>query len=259
MGETGSGPPIVGFPERLDRRMRLGPFASARDAVKFVTYAALGALLSLFTSPWACVPVVGAGFILSVWRPDGQALDERIAAFVSWRIRANSAARAPTPVTNPPLVRQGLLQLSPHHYVAIVRTGGSPMAYLPPDELARRFELYRELLRSIEGSFAFLTATVPIRAQSIRPATTSGGAEDSLAFSGYSELVAVLSRRRYLRRVYVVIGAVGPGPDVPGRLEGRASALVEALGHLGLRPTRLRDRALSEAARRFGWPVRVAP
>jgi len=257
MDETASGPPIVGLPERLDRRMRLGPFSSSRDALKFVTYAAAGALLSPFTSPWVCLPIIGTGFVLSVWRPDGQAIDERAAAFVVWRLRSATSTRVWRSMTNYPLARQGVLQISSHHYVAIVRTRGTPIAYLPPDELARRFELYRELLRSIDGSFVVLMATTPIRAQSIRPARCSGDGQECVAFSGYSELVSVLCRRRRIRRVFVVLGTVGADTDTLSRLEGRVSTLVEGLSQLGLRPNRLRDRSLAEAARQLGWPAQV--
>ena len=249
-------PPVIGLPERLDRRMRLGPFPSSRDALKFVSYAAAGALLSPFTSPWLWLPIVAAGFAFSVWRPDGQAVDERAVVFLVWRVRSLGCWR--TAMTAPPLVRQGLLQLSSHHYVAVVRTSGTPVAYLPPEELGRRFDLYRELLRSMEGSFTWLAATVPIRAQAVVPGSREGTPEETRASSGYSELVSVLCRRRLLRRVYFVLGTVDPNPDAIGRLEGRVALLTERLAALGLRPVRLRDRTLAEAVHRFGWSVEAS-
>ena len=255
MGEPGDGPPIVGLPERLDRRMRLGPFPSSRDALKFITYAAAGALLSPFTSPWVWLPVLLVGFAVSVWRPDGRSVDERALAFVSWKFRSMGPGRAVTNATYRPLVRQGLLQLAPHRYVAVVRTGGTPVAYLPPDELARRFELYRELLRSIDSSFLLLATTTPIRSQAVRPGPSLGVRREAQALAGYSELVSLLCHRRHLRRVYFVLGTLEADSDAVGRLEGRVENLIERLGSLGLRPIRLRDRALAEAAHRFGWPA----
>jgi len=257
MPESEDGPPVIVLPERLDRRMRLGPFPSSRDALKFVTYAAAGALLSPFASPWVWLPVVLAGFAVSVWRPDGRAVDERALAFVSWKLRSMDPRRAVKDPTSHPLVRQALLQLASHRYLAVVRTGGAPMAYLPPDELARRFELYRELLRSTDASFLFLATTAPIRSQAVRPPAPSGGGGEAQALSGYSELVSLLCRRRLLRRVYFVLGTLEADAEAIGRLEGRVANLIERLGALGLRPTRLRDRALEEAAHRFGWPVEV--
>ncbi len=258
MGEPEGGPPIIGLPERLDRRMRLGPFPSARDALKFVTYAAAGALLSPFASPWVWIPVVLAGFAVAVWRPDGRAVDERAFAFVSWKLRSVGPRGAVREATCSPLVRQGLLQLASHRYVAVVRTGGTPTAYLPPNELLRRFELYRELLRSLDPSFTYLATTTPIRSQAVRPGVASIVGEEAPAVSGYSELVSLLCRRRFLRRVYFVVGTLEADAGAIGRLEGRVANLVEGLGALGLRPIRLRDRALAEAARRFGWPAKVA-
>jgi hypothetical protein len=236
--------------------MRLGPFPSARDALKFFTYAATGALLAPFLTPWVWIPVVLVGFALSVWRPDGQSVEERAAAFLIWKLRNSPVPGVGRAVTPVPVVRQGLLQLEAHRYVAVIRTGGTPVAYLPPEELARRFEIYRDLLRSLPGSFSFLSSTAPIRSQSVRPCPLPVGDERTPA-AGYDELVELLCRRRYLRRVYFVLGTDDDGSDAIGRLEGRISTLIETLGRLGLRATRLRDRPLSEAARRFGWPVRV--
>jgi hypothetical protein len=256
MDATQHAPPVIGLPERIDRRMRLGPFPSSRDALKFVCYAAAGALLSPFTSPWLWLAVVAVGFAFSVWRPDGQSIDERAVGFLVWRIRSLGGWAAE--MTARPLIRQGLLQLSSHRYIAVIRTGGTPVAYLPPGELGRRFELYRELLRSTEGSFAWLAAAVPIRAQAVVPGSRKGTPEEIRASSGYSELVSVLCRRRLLRRVYFVLGTLDASPDAIGRLEGKIATLTERLAALGLRPVRLRDRTLAEAVHRFGWSVEVS-
>jgi hypothetical protein len=257
MADTEGGPPLIGLPERIDRRMRLGPFPSSRDALKFVTYAATGALLSPFTNPWLWLPVALGGFAVSVWRPEGRAVDERLLQYALWSLRSRRMGNAVTRSASRPLVRQGLLQLEPHRYVAVVRTGGTPMAYLPPDELARRFDSYRELLRATDESFAFLSTAVPIRSQAVRPSPAPEDARDTPARLGYSELVLLLCRRRLLRRVYFVLASAQADADAIGRLEGRVASLVERLTALGLRPTRLRDRSLAEAARRFGWAVEV--
>ena len=259
MDDTGSGPLRIALPERLDRKMRLGPFPSSRDALKFASYAAVGGLLSPFANPVLWLPVVAAGFLLSVWRPDGQSLDERALAVVGWKLRSVTGGNDVSDTARRPIVRQALLQLPSHRYVAVVRTGGTPVAYLPPDELGRRFELFRELLRSLDSSVVWLAATVPIRSQAVRPpGRVAGPDREAVAFSGYSELVTALCRRRLLRRVYLVLGATDSGPDAIGQLEGKVANLIERLGALGLKPTRLRDQSLVEAARRFGWPVEVS-
>jgi len=251
MAVAAEGPPVIGLPERIDRRMRLGPFPSSRDALKFVGYAATGALLSPIASPWMWLPVVGGGFVVSVWRPDGVALDERAVRFLAWWVRSvGPGARRMNPR---PLLRQGLLELASHRFVAVVRTGGTPVAYLPPEELARRFERFRDLLRSTDDSLAFLATAVPIRAQAVLPPTPPRIGPEASAASGYSELVSVLCRRRLLRRVYWVLGSSDASPDGIGRLEGRIATLLEGLSTFGLHPRRLRDRALIEAAHRFGW------
>jgi len=258
MGEGSEGPLIIGLPERLDRRMRLGPFPSARDALKFVMYAAVGALLAPFANPGIWLPVVLVGFCVSVWRPEGRALDERALVFLSWKVRSTGLGKFMKRSTSGPIARQGLLELAPHHYVAVIRTGGTPVAYLPPSDLARRFELYRELLRSMDASFLFLATTAPIRVQTVRPRPSVPTAVDAPAHSGYAELVSLLCRRRSLRRVYLILGCLEVDANAIGRLEGRIANLGERLSALGLRPTRLEDRALADAAHQFGWAAGVS-
>jgi hypothetical protein len=253
MGDLPDGPPVVPLPERLDRRLRLGPFASARVALRFVTYAAVGAVVAPFTTSYVWLAIAAGGFAVCVVRSDGQSLDERGFSFLLWklrtwsgggRVRPDGAARAP---------RQGLFPIRPGQYVAILRTGGTPVTYLPPAELARRFELFRDLIRSLGGGIAFLVTSTPMRAGPVTPRPLQNGGPDEASCTGYMELVSLLCRRRQIRRVYLALGAARTGPDSVSDLETRASALADRLASLGLRSVRLRDRGLADAARRWGW------
>jgi hypothetical protein len=259
MGAVESGPPTIEYPERMDRRMRLGPFPSSRDALKFITYAAAGALLSPFASPWVWLPIVGVGFVVCVWRPEERALDEWAVTYLLWRFRALGEGPLVKPSDDWPVVREGLLRIGRECHVAVVRTGGSPVDYLPPQELARRFELFRELLRSSDGNLSFLATTEPIRSATIHPSVRSVVEVEAPARAGYTELVSLLCRRRLLRRVYFVLGCPEGGSEAIARLEGRVSNLLERLNALELRPVRLKDRGLVEAATRFGWRVHAVP
>lgn len=257
MAEREGGPPIVAIPERLERRMRLGPFPSGRDALKFLCYAAAAAVVALLFDGWLWIPLATVAFAITVWRPNDQGWDEQVVTWLRWRTRRYRAVRTMT--ARPPrgLVRQGLLELAPQRFVAVLQTSGVPVAYLPPDELARRFELFRELLRSVDDHFACVVAAIPIQTHAVWPDSTSSDLPDGEARAGYGQLVTLLCRRRLLRRVYIVLGSVGADPDAIGRLEAQAGHLLERLGAIGLKTTRLRDRALAEAARRIGPPMGV--
>jgi hypothetical protein len=245
-------PPVVALPERLDRRLRLGPFPSARDALKFVSYAATGALLAPFTLPYLWLPVVALGFLVSVWRPDGRAIDARTVDYLAWRARGAFGGGPVTDPTGAVEVRGGRLRIAPGRYVAVIRARGVPFAYLPPAELTRRFELFRGLLRRTGTSLSLLVGLEPIRATDVQPPRDPVGGADRQALAGYAELVDLLARRRSQRRVYVAVATSDARPAA-NDVDRKAKDLEAGLAELELRPCRLTGRALRDASRRFGW------
>lgn len=253
MGDLPEGPPVVGLPERFDRRLRLGPFPSARAALKFVTYAAVGAVLAPFTSPYLWLTLVATGFVLSVFRWDGPGLDEQAVACGLWALRGAFGDRSMSAPTAVGIARENLVNLGAGQYVAILRAGGTPIAYLPPAELARRFEGFRDVLRSLRGTLAFQVTSASMDADPVTPPGMPPDRGDRPAWAGYSELVTLLCRRRSVRRIYLVLPTETSGPDGIADLETRVRGLTERLVALGLRPVRLRNRALEDAARSWGW------
>jgi hypothetical protein len=252
MAEVEVGSPVIALPAPVERRLRLGPFATARDALKFVSYAAAGAVLAPFVSVYAWLPVVGIGFAFSVWRPDGEAVDERVGRWAAWSVRRWAGST----MTPAPPARTGggtFLRLSDGRYATIVRTGGTPLAYRPPPELERVFREYAELLRVSEGVLVVRAGTTPLRSDRLVPAAPLQGSNAAPACEGYRELIGVLCRRRSLRRVDLALFASGEPRGAAARLEARTRTLSERLDALGLHPTRLRGRALMDAAHEFGW------
>ena len=252
MADAPDDPPVAAIPERLDRRLRLGPFASARDALRFVTYAAVGAVVAPVTGAGVWLAVLVAGFAVVVVRADGLAVDERAAAFLAWRWRALSGGRTRMTPGAFHALRQGYLTVAGRP-VAIVRADGSPVAYLPPAELGRRVARFRELLRSLEGPLLFLVSAAPMSAARVRPVPCDPARRDGRARHGYAELVETLCRRRHVRRVFLALGAERPGAAGLSELELRVVALTDRLAGLGLSAVRLRGGPLLEAGRRWGW------
>ncbi len=252
MATGADGPPMVPLPTRIDRRLRLGPFPSARDALKFLGYAATAAVLVPIVTVAGALLLAGAGLLAATWRPDGASWDERAVALLRWRLRRAWGSRGAMTFARSPLARDGYFQLADGDRVAIVRTGGTPIAYLPPAELAVRFERFRELLHTGSGRLAFWVGGDAIRAAPFSPPAHSS-AEDAAAEDGYRRLVELLTRRRHARRVYLAWTLPETGSEGIARLESEVAALLERLTALGLRPIRLKDRRLAEAAHRFGW------
>jgi len=253
MAAPADGPPIVRLPERFDRRLRLGPFPSGRDALKFVGYAGAAALLVPFTSAVAWLAIAGTAFVVAVVRVDGQGLDDRAFAFVRWRLRGVATWRTVVTPTGA-LARRGIVAVAPGRYVAALRAAGSPTAYLPPADLAERFDRYRELLRAVDGSLGVTVGSRAMRAAPVLPAPTEPGpTADGAAADGYRSLVDLLCRRRHVRRIDLVLGTARFGADGIADLEVRISGLLDGLATLGIRAARLRDRALEDAVRAGGW------
>ncbi len=248
-------PPVASFPERLDRRLRLGPFPSARDALKFATYAGVGAVLVPVAGIGVGVGLAAVGFGFAVWRPDGASIDGRALAYLRWTTRWIGEVVRLTPTVPTSRVRGPCVRLEDGRIAAVVQAGGIPLAYLPPAELAHRFELYRGLLRSLEEPFTVTATSAPVLVAPVRPEPPRGATSDADARRGYGELVEVLARRRRVRRVYVTVTSADRGPEGLGRLESATSAVLDRLAALGLRPERLRGPALAGAARRLGWAV----
>jgi hypothetical protein len=252
---AGNGP-IVRIPQRIDRRARLGPFPSARDALRFLCYAAAGAVVSSFASPYLWLPVVAGGFAVSIWQPDGRPADERALHYLLWRFRSVVPRRSVTG-TDAAEPRHGFYPVAPGAYIAVVRSSGTPIAYLPPRDLELKFDQYREVLRGLSGAIAILSTTVPIRGTEVRPTDGTGSKRERDARDGYAELVDRLCRRRRVRRVYLALRNAETGTDSLARLEGEVRTLTELLTGLGVRSTRLEGRELAEAACRMGWDRRV--
>ena len=246
------GPPVVVMPERLDRRLRLGPFASGRDLVMFLALAAVGAVAGTALSPWLGLAIVVAGAVVTLWRPDGEAIDERVVALARWALRRASGGRAmrrPSPEAGTP-GRDATVVLGDGRVAAVLRAGGAPLAYLPPADLARQFERYRELLRGVDGALVLIASRAPIHARSLAPTAPETG--DRPAWEGYRDLVALLARRRSVRSVVVAVVATDAGPNGARQLETAVALVAGRLADLGIRAERLVGRPLADTAWRTG-------
>jgi hypothetical protein len=252
MASPVDGPPVVVLPERMDRRLRLGPFPSARDALKFLAYAAVGVLVAVLGSPLLGLVAIALGFTVAVLRVDGQGIDRQAVAFLRFHLGRGGWVRAMTPGPTSNLARRGLAAEGDGRFVAVVRAGGTPMAYLPPTEIARRFELFRELLRAGNGEFTLFSSLAPMRSKIVAPGPVADGRPDRPARDGYADLVQLLCGRRRVRRVDLVLASNQAGSDGIADLEVRVGSVLDRLAALNVPAVRLTRRALLDVARRAG-------
>jgi hypothetical protein len=236
--------------------MRLGPFPSARAALKFVTYCAVGALFVPLAGGWVWLPFLVLGLAASVHRTGEKGPDERLVDFVLYALRqrgANSTARGRFVAH----ARGSLVRLPSGSYVAIVETRGTPILHLPPREIEDRFSQYRDFLRALDGGCAFVATVAPLSAVPYEPPRDNRSATIAPeARTGYDELVRLLCRRRYVRRILFAFASSASSPAGVAQLEARVAMSIERFQRLGVGPVRLRGRTLRQAAHRFDWPVR---
>ncbi|MHB1435095.1 MAG: hypothetical protein ACYCPN_04525 [Thermoplasmata archaeon] len=248
---NGVGLPI-GLPERIDRPLKLGPFPSARDAVKGLAYVLVGALLIPIAGLWGWLPMIGVGLLVGLVRVDGVPLDTGLyrRARRRWR-RDERLARHRIPPGDPAELRW--LTLPMGRKVGIVRAEGTPLAFLPPAELRARFAVYRELLLDCGVGGVLIGSTLPITPTALRPGRRSVGEREGAVRDSYAELLRLLCERRRHRRVYLALWTPETGPDALTQLDARLAAVEERFRALGASPRRLAGEELTRAARRFGW------
>ncbi|MCI4357589.1 MAG: hypothetical protein L3J95_04385 [Thermoplasmata archaeon] len=249
----------IPLPRPLERRMRLGPFPTARDAMRFAAYAAAGAIVVPIGGALAWLPILALGFVLSVVRPEGKGLDDRAGDYLRWRWRR----RHPENGRSSPVATSGsetYLRLPGPVTATILEAGGVPIRFLPPSDARALFDRYRELLRTVESGVHLDVGSAPIPGSPFHlPKRSSYGPAEAAARTGYQEMAKLLLRRRRLRRVCVLLFESGSDPVSLRRLNERTDAFQSGLAGLGVPVDRLRGPNLSSAAETLGWTGRLPP
>jgi hypothetical protein len=248
-----AGPLSIGLPEPVDRTMRLGPFPSVRQALKFATFSAVAVVAgSLFGPVWS-VPWLGGGFVLAVYRNQGEGLDDRAAARVGFLLRSRARRRG----RGDAVARGPYGTWLPGRLVAVLATGGVPVAFLPPTDARALFDRFRALLNHLDHGLILVAGVVPLRAEALAEDERNplAGTPEAAARAGYLHLRTLVARKRYHRRVLVGLWVDAGLNGATERLDAAADRLAEDLRQMGLAAERLRDRALVQAAEVFGAGV----
>ena len=244
-------PESISLPERIDRKGKLGPFPSGGAALKFLLVSAEGALIALRFGPLLWPPFLVVGLLFSVHRPEHPSLDEQMLGYARFRWR--TMAGAPRPASPLPPPRDGRPPGAP--CAAGLEAGGVPIAFLPPEDARRLFDLYRQLLRNLSGPVIVQLQRVPWRVEQFAPGRFTGGEEEGRARSGYAELVRLLARRRFHRRVQLLLLDPGRGrSSARAELDEQLALAASALDVMDVPHRVIRGRELARALDRSGAP-----
>ena len=215
--------------EPARRAMRLGPFASSRDALKFGAWAAVGTAGSVVAGPLVAITFALVGFGLAVARVGGRPIDAQLETYLRWRRRR----RATQPTGRPLAVGGGPA-------VAAVRAEGIPVAFLPVTAARELFGAYRELLRGMSCRSEIIVGLEALPAASLRDRPKLGEVDlEAEAARGYSEMMRLLLARRHRRRVVWVLRAAAADGESAATVSREAESLVDRLGAFGVRAERM--------------------
>lgn len=215
----------------VPRRLRLGPFGSGRDLVKFLGLATVGAMLAAFSSLVVWVAFLGAGAMVAFVRVRNQTLDDVAVDYCRFRWRSSGRSRR----TRSALVARRGVPDRPSRAPARVRAGGIPTAYLPAAELERLFGEWRSTLGTLGRPVGLRVRGESFSPLAYLPAVLDTGDRERVALDSYRRMVRMMLRHRYHRVVELSVGgASAESGESAAAADAAVEELVGALRRLGI-------------------------
>jgi hypothetical protein len=212
------------------RGLRLGPFGSGRDVLKFLCLAMAGATIAAVTTPVVWIPFLAVGGIIAFVRVEGRTLDDYALGYCRFQWRSSMAPRTAS-TAFPPV--PGAAGTTPQS-VASIRAGGIPIAYLPPDELQRLFEEWRAALAALDRPVSCRMRGERISPVPFLPVSSKPHATERVARDSYRELVRAVLRQRYRRVVELALANETSDAGREPVLRAEWEELVGTLERLGI-------------------------
>lgn len=236
---------MVPLPERLGRRMSLGPFEDPHDLLRFLLIASLGALVALRTGAIGWLPFGAVGALLTLVRIDEESLGDLLLRRIRFHLRPRRrpVPSAPSAADGRPGARRaaGVRDLSGGTW-EIWERAPSPVSGRDAGEL---FQEGKELLRALAGrgpvDVLLVRTGTPWDLRPYVPVTGALPARERAIRAGYAALLFASTRGR--RRARLLLALRSRGPEEAQAEAGTPSPL-EGIGW-----RRLRGAELGSAAR----------
>jgi hypothetical protein len=212
------------------RQLRLGPFGSGRELVKFLGVASVGAAVAAVTSAAVWIPFLAVGALLAFVRVEGRTLDDLALGYCRFRVRTTTGARAGAPPVPSQPASDGLEKGS-----ASIQAFGIPIAYLPPQELQRLYDEWRATLAGVDRPIGCRVRGERFSPLPFLPVPTAPTLAEREALSSYRQMVRLLLHHRYRRVIDLSVwndpADAGPGAS---RVTAQLDALTSALHRLAI-------------------------
>ncbi len=211
----------VALPERLGRRMSIGPFEDPRDFLRCLLLVSAGAVPAVLFGAWAWAPFLLAAVVLTLVRSEEETLWTRLGHRVAFLLRRRAArggeaaahpgARRPLPGAQRPWV---------------VGRGPGPWSVWehPPSRFSGRAseELLQEalgLLRPLGNATGEIyLARIPTEwdvRRFLPPSSPTSAPEETRLRNEYASLLRLVTEGRFRARVVLVLPCTSPGPLAP--------------------------------------------
>ena len=210
----------VALPERLGRRMSIGPFEDPRDFLRCLLLVSAGAVPAVLLGAWAWAPFLVAAVVLTLVRSEEDTLWTRLGHRVGFLLRRRAARDG-----------EAAVPLGAHHTLPGaqgprgVRAGPGPWSVWehPPSQFSGRSpeELLQEalgLLRPLGNATGEVyLARIPTEwdVRRFLPPSPNADPEEVRLRNAYSSLLRLVTEGRFLARLVLVLPCASPGPLAP--------------------------------------------
>lgn len=205
----------VPVPERLGRRMTVGPFQTPKDILRFLLVGSLGLLFAVGFGLLAGLPFLVAALALVAIRWEEASLWDHGERWLAYIVRRHSSrSRLAASEEDSDTHTWGLWEGPP-----------SPISGRSPEELYQEARRWLQAVAGHDGELLFVRESGPLNVEALLPPPPT--VPERALWEGYARIVQETSRGLYRARLFLAVRADATGPSsIKGDRVGQALATL---------------------------------